>query len=239
MCIEKVLPTGFKSLDQVLDGGFHGKSLNFISARPGMGKTSFALQLAVGMAKHNGKTVYYYNGCLSGDLRWRIARQQADNTDISKKQIIIDYAYVTPCPLRERLSLIPNLGAVIVDDIEGMYPNSCVEAETRERDFSSVIQELKSIAVEFDIPVIGIAGMIRSIEWRDDKRPTLRDFLYYHIDATGENSDTVLLLYRDRYYYFDADLSAEIIIAKNNYGTTNTLHFHWSYNRLAFSERTS
>ena len=59
MSLDNIVPTGFQSIDQVLNGGFHNKSLNIIAARPGMGKTALALQLAVNMAKNSGKSVYF------------------------------------------------------------------------------------------------------------------------------------------------------------------------------------
>ena len=98
-----------------------------------------------------------------------------------------------------------------------------------------IIRELKLIADDLGIPVIGLSQLRRTVEDRQDHRPALHDFLAK--DAIEQYADTVLFLHRDAYYDYMADTSTtEIIVSYNRYGNTDILKFSWSDDTLTFSE---
>lgn len=235
MSLDHVIPTGFQSIDQILNGGFHSKSLNIIAARPGMGKTAFALQLAVNMAKNSGKSVCFLTLEMTTEqLNRRVKELIQKGEKLSESSILfVDSASITPNQIRKKLSSIQDLGAVFLDYVQLMEPNnghvqgienSCM-----------IIRELKLIADDFGIPVIGLSQLRRTVEDRQDRRPALHDFLAK--DAIEQYADTVLFLYRDAYYDYMADKStAEIMVSYNRYGNTDILKFFWSDETLTFSE---
>lgn len=235
MGLDYVVPTGFQSIDQILNGGFHNKSLNIIAARPGMGKTAFALQLAVNMAKNSGKTVCFLTLEMTTEqLNRRVKKLIRKGEKLPESSILFDDSVsITPNQIREKLSNIQDLGAVFLDYLQLMEPNNG-HIQGMENS-CMIIRELKLIANELGIPVIGLSQLRRTVEDRQDYRPTLHDFLAK--DAIEQYTDTVLFLYRDAYYDYMADTStAEIIVSYNRYDNTDILKFFWSNETLTFSE---
>lgn len=230
MRLNEVSSTGLQSMDQILAGGFHNESLNIIAARPGMGKSAFALQLAINMAKSSGKTVCFFSFEMStGQLNLRLKKLVGKETELSELPISLDDpCWITPNLIHEKLSNIQNLGTVILDYVQLIRQNEAQIQGWQKQNLCEIIQELKQIAKEFKIIVIGISQLPRTTEDRRDHRPTLYDFLCMD-NAMEQYVDTVLLLYRDAYYNQTADQSSmEIVVAKNRYGKTDTLKFRWS-----------
>lgn len=200
MHLNEAVSTGLLSMDQILAGGFHGGSLNIIAARPSMGQLNLRLKELIGK-----------------------------ETEISELPISLDDpCWITPNLIREKLSNIQNLGAVILDYVQLIRHNEAHIQGWQKQNLCEIIRELKQIAKEFRIIVIGISQLPRTTEDRRDHHPTINDFLCMD-NAMEQYADTVLLLYRDAYYNHTADRSSmEIVVAKNRYGKTDTLKFCWS-----------
>ncbi len=230
MHLNEVVSTGLQSMDQILAGGFHCGSLNIIAARPGMGKSTLALQLAINMAKSHGKTVCFFSFEMSmGQLNLRLKELIGKETEISELPISLDApCWITPNLIHEKLSNIQNLGAVILDYVQLIRHDEAHIQGWQKQNLCEIIRELKQIAKEFRIIVIGISQLPRTTEDRRDHHPTINDFLCMD-NAMEQYADTVLLLYRDAYYNHTADRSSmEIVVAKNRYGKTGTLKFCWN-----------
>lgn len=213
------LSTGFKVLDAVTNG-LNGGELILIGGRPGMGKTSFALNLALNMAnglkgKERSAVAFFsmeqslsqlrerflssitripsmkiIKGELSADEFQRIAKA---SENLEKMPLYIDDTpALSPADLRERCRRIKDdpekgLGLVIIDCLQ------LIKDEKR----SLILQRLKEIAKEFDVPVIVLSQLTRAPENRKDKHPRLNDIRDYK-DLSA--ADKVLFLYRENYY---------------------------------------
>ncbi len=243
--------TGFSGLDRVLAG--MGKSdLVLVGARPGMGKTSFALNVATNVAKQTKKTVCIFslemsaeqlvNRVLSsealvnsytlrtGDLGpedWEhlaVAAGELAGCDI----LIDDTSGMTVTAMKAKLRRVKNLGMVVIDYLGLMTGDR--HNDNRVQEVSDISRSLKIMAKELMVPVICCAQLSRGPESRTDKRPMLSDLR--DSGAIEQDADTVIFLYRDEYYKTDAanqDASiAEIIIAKNRHGSVGSVNMGWN-----------
>ncbi len=244
--------TGFSGLDRVLAG--MGKSdLVLVGARPGMGKTSFALNVATNVAKQTKKTVCIFslemsaeqlvNRVLSsealvnsyslrtGELSpddWEhlaVAAGQLAGCDI----LIDDTSGMTVTAMKAKLRRVQNLGLVVIDYLGLMQGDG--HKDNRVQEVSEISRSLKIMAKELMVPVICCAQLSRGPESRTDKKPMLSDLR--DSGAIEQDADTVLFLYRSEYYKTDEaagqDTSvAEIIIAKNRHGSTGTVSMGWN-----------
>lgn len=144
MKYENVISTGFQSLDEVLGGGFHSGSFSIIAARPGIGKTTFAMQCAAGMIKNTEKKIYI----LSLEMDSEHIKKKYSDLSEDNRIIIDDTALITHSQLCANLNGIPDLGAVIIDYFQLINTDSRVCGQ------KEIVRELKQIATELDIPVI-------------------------------------------------------------------------------------
>ena len=226
MSNKNIIPTGFNVLDEALYGGFHNGSLNIIAARPGMGKTTFAMQCAAGMSKNSDKKIYIMSLEMSAE---QVKRKFSDISKI-ERIIVDDSAPITLSQMRKKLMGIPNVAAVIVDYIQLITANGSVKG-----DFANLTedaQELKQLAKDLDVPIICTSQLSRQVDEREDYRPLLPD-----IESLRQNVDVILSLYREGYYdRTAADSTAEIAILKNNYGDCNVLSLYWDNYSPKFSE---
>ena len=182
------LSTGFKALD-IFAGGLNGGELVLIGGRPGMGKTSFALNLATHIAQQE-KNVLYFNFNDKADyFDCRFLTIFAKNK-IKKTLPVHFYRDFFP-PLESICKTIrdfsADVGAIVIDYLQ------MIEGEKR----SLMLQKLKEIAKEFDAPVIVLTQLTRAPENRKDKRPRLNDIRTYKDLSVV---DKVLFLYRESYY---------------------------------------
>lgn len=234
MKCENTISTGFQSLDQVLDGGFHGGSLNVIAARPGMGKTIFALQCAAGMANAIDKKIDIFSLEMSRDY----IKDKFTELCTRDSVILEDTAPITRSQIWARLAGVPDLGGVFIDCLQLLQSDGdpCGENASSADEIS---RELKRIAREFDIPVICTSRLPRSLEKRRDCRPILKDL----DEASGglvQDADVILFLYRHAYYNIaemENPTEAEIIVAKNRFGSTANLPFRFEDEIPQFSEK--
>ena len=244
--------TGFSALDRVLAG--MGKSdLVLVGARPGMGKTSFALNIATNVAKQTGKAVCIFslemsaeqlvNRVLSsealvnsyalrtGDLTpedWEhlaVASGQLSGCDI----LIDDTSGMTVTAMKAKLRRVKNLGMVVIDYLGLMQGDK--HNDNRVQEVSEISRALKIMAKELMVPVVCCAQLSRGPESRTDKKPMLSDLR--DSGAIEQDADTVIFLYRSEYYKTgeatDQNTSiAEVIIAKNRHGSTGTVNMGWN-----------
>ena len=234
------IPTGFADLDNAL-GGLNKSDLILIAARPGMGKTSFALNLVLSAAQKSGKDVAIFqlemsdmqlttrmissealvdsyklrSGELGGDDWGRIAETVKVLADC--EIFIDDTTNITVTNMKAKLRRIKNLGFVVIDYLQLMKGES--HTENRVNEVGDISRNLKIMAKELGIPVMVCAQLSRASEKRDDKRPMLSDLR--DSGAIEQDADMVLFLYRDEYYSNadDALSTAEVIVAKNRHGS--------------------
>ena len=243
--------TGFSALDRVLAG--MGKSdLVLVGARPGMGKTSFALNIATNVAKQTKKAVCIFSLEMSADqlvnrvlssealvnsytLRtgeltpedWEhlaVAAGELAGCDI----LIDDTSGMTVTAMKAKLRRVQNLGMVVIDYLGLMQGDG--HKDNRVQEVSEISRSLKIMAKELMVPVVCCAQLSRGPESRTDKKPMLSDLR--DSGAIEQDADTVIFLYRSEYYKTDEnnqDTSiAEVIIAKNRHGSTGTVEMGWN-----------
>ena len=247
------LATGLPDLDQTILG-LNAGELILIAARPGMGKTSMALNIALHVGKTSGKTVAVFSlemareqlttrllageglvdsqklltGKLSAD-EWR--RVGAAATTISATDIRIDdNPSLSVADMNAQCRRIPNLGLVVIDYLQLMQSAGSGHSwsnESRTQAVSDMSRMLKIMAKELNVPVICLSQLSRANESRQNKRPMLSDLR--ESGAIEQDADIVLALYRDGYYNKECENPnlAEAIILKNRHGETGTLELMW------------
>ncbi len=213
--------TGFSGLDRVLVQMGKG-DLIIVGARPGMGKTSFALNIATNVAKSTNKSVAIFSLEMSGEqlvtrilsseamvdshsLRTgQLANEDWDNiadviSSLSGCEIYIDdTSAITSTEMKSKLRRLPNLGLVVIDYIGLMQSTS--NSDNRAQQVGEISRNLKIMAKDFGIPIICCAQLNRGTESRpgSGKRPTLADLR--DSGSIEQDADIVLFLYRDEYY---------------------------------------
>ena len=252
------LSTNFSSLDNYLMGLGAG-NLVLIAARPGMGKTAFALNIAENIGVKDNKTIAVFslemsteelaNRMLSshsgvtnnkfrkGDLvdnEWIRLNQSAEI--LSKTNIYLDDTPgITVPQIKAKLRRLKNVDLVIIDYLQLM--ESAKKTDSRTQEVSDISRALKLMAKEFGIPVIALSQLSRGPESRPDKRPQMSDLR--ESGAIEQDADMILLLYRDDYYNkenSDNPGVCECIIAKNRHGSAGTVELAWSGENTRFSD---
>ena len=243
------MQTGFSGLDKMIVG--MGKSdLVLVGARPGMGKTAFALNLAVSAAKRTGKAVCIFSLEMSAEqLVSRLLSGEAlvDNmklrsgelsdedwqklahasSELSETRILIDDTTgITVAAMMSKLRRVKDLGLVVVDYLGLMQSEQ--KRDNRVQEVTEISRNLKLLAKEFKVPVICCAQLNRGTESRNGNRPMLSDLR--DSGAIEQDADIVMFLYRDEYYNKDSNnpqSTAEVIVAKNRHGSTGTVNMGW------------
>ena len=254
----KGTPTGFGALDRVLVGLGAG-DLVLVGARPGMGKTAFAMNIAVAAARRTKKKVCVFSlemsveqlvtrllsseGMIdnyhlrSGDLsveEWEKLAHAA--TMLSETQILIDdETGVTVAGMISKLRRVgDDLGLVVVDYLQLMQADGR-RSDNRVQEVAAISRALKLMAKEFGVPVICCAQLSRGPEGRTDKRPMLSDLR--DSGAIEQDADSVMFLYRSDYYDMKNPVSeAEVIIAKNRHGSVGNVKLGWYGKYTKFTE---
>ena len=243
-------PTGFSALDRTLVGLGEG-DLVIVGARPGMGKTSFCMNLATNIAKSTKKNVCVFSlemsaeqlasrmlssealvdsyAIRSGELTSEQYKQLADAAaELSESNILIDDTTgVTVTRMKAKLRRVKNLGLVVVDYLQLMQGEGR-RTDNRVLEVGDISRGLKILAKELKIPVICCAQLSRGPESRTDKRPMLSDLR--DSGAIEQDADIILFLYRDEYYKEPGpgeQSVAECIVSKNRHGSTGTVKLSW------------
>jgi replicative DNA helicase len=242
--------TGFSDLDRVLVQLGKG-DLVLIGARPGMGKTSFALGIAANVAISSGKKVCIFSLEMSAEqLVTRIISSEAmidsyalrtgkldtkqwqdiaaTTTKLAGCNILIDdTAGITVSGMKGKLRRVQNLGLVVIDYLQLMQSDK--KTDNRVQEVGDISRGLKLMAKELNVPIICCAQLSRGPESRTDKRPMLSDLR--DSGAIEQDADTVIFLYRDEYYdtknQGDEGNVAEVIIAKNRHGSLGNVKVGW------------
>lgn len=242
--------SGFSDLDNVITG-LNKSDLLIIAARPGMGKTSFVLNMATNVCRHTtGKEVVVFSLEMSKEqlatrmlsseslvnsgslMTGRISNDEwiklADGARrLSSMDIYLDdTAGITVVQMKAKLRRMKNLGLVIIDYLQLM--SSGRKIDNRVNEISEITRQLKLMAKELNVPVITLSQLSRSVESRTDKRPVLSDLR--ESGSIEQDADIVMFLYRDGYYNKQAEdvTLAECIVAKNRHGETGTINLRWN-----------
>lgn len=249
--------TGFTLLDSITSG-LNKSDLIIIAARPGMGKTSFAMNIATNVARRSGdKEVVTFNLEMSKEqLATRILSTEAlvDSNSLRNGRIngedwvklatsagylstlplyIDDTASMTVQQMKAKLRRTKNLGLVIIDYLQLMESTS--KSDNRVVVISEITRQLKVMAKELNVPVILLSQLSRAVEGRTDKRPMLSDLR--ESGSIEQDADIVLFLYRDAYYNKESQRQniSECIVAKNRHGETGTVELIWDGQYTRFS----
>ena len=253
-------PTGFADLD-FITAGLHPSDLVIVAARPAMGKSAFALNIATNAAVRANVPVAIFSLEMSKEqMTNRILCSEAmvdsnkvrtgkiEDDDwtklaeasgaLSTSQIFIDDTPgISAMEIRakcRKLSLEKGLGLVVIDYIQ-LVQGSNKKNGSREQEISEISRSLKILAKEIGAPVIALSQLSRSVEQRPDHRPMLSDLR--ESGAIEQDADIVMFLYRDDYYNEDSEKKniAEVILAKHRAGSTGTVELAWlgSYTKFA------
>lgn len=258
------LPTGFIDFDQMTTG-LHAGDLVIIAGRPGMGKTSLAMNVAENVAIEQGQPVLVFSMEMSAEQlamrvlssfgrinQQRLRRGELDDTDWSRLSSTGGLLRKAPLYIDETGALSPNelrarsrriaarhgVKLIIVDYIQLMQvPNT---RENRTNEVSEISRNLKALAKELKIPIIALSQLSRGVEARDDKRPRMSDLR--ESGSIEQDADIVVFVYRDEYYTRENCSEpgmAEIIIAKHRNGPTGKIkaRFLGEYTRFDNVER--
>ena len=253
------LSTGLSALDQKITG-LNRSDLILLAARPGMGKTSMALNVALRVAKAERKAVAIFSLEMSREqLATRLLSTEAlvENqrlrtgllretdwdkiagaaTVLSQTEIVIDdNPLLSVADMNAKCRRLDNLGLVVVDYLQLMTSSGGGgRGENRQQVVSDMSRMLKIMAKELNVPVICLSQLSRANEKRDDKRPMLSDLR--ESGAIEQDADIVLFLYRDDYYNEDSEKHniAECIVAKNRHGETGKVELRWMPEYTQFS----
>jgi replicative DNA helicase len=241
------LATGFTDLDE-LTAGLQAADLIIIAARPAMGKTALAVNIAEHAALRSKKAVAIFSMEMSASQLafrllaslGRINQQHLRTGDIQEEEwprlssavallseakiFIDDTPALSPAELRaraRRLKREHDLGLIVIDYLQLMQVPG--NKENRATEISEISRGLKALAKELDIPVIALSQLNRSLEQRTDKRPVMADLR--ESGAIEQDADLILFIYRDEYYNPESSEkgTAEIIIGKQRNGPTGTI----------------
>lgn len=252
------IPTGFSDLDFFITGLNKGDLL-LLAARPGVGKTSIALNIARNAAVKSGCDVAVFNlemprnqvvlRLLSSEAgidlkKLRMADLKEDEWDrlalatqvLSAAPIYIDdSSTVSVAEMKARCRQLKKLGLVIVDYLQLMSTGR--KDGNRVLEVSELSRAMKIMAKELNVPVLCLSQLSRAPEKRDNKRPVLSDLR--DSGAIEQDADIVMFLYRDEDYNPDTTDKnvCECIIAKNRNGQTGTVKFHWMGQFTRFSSQ--
>jgi len=247
------LTTGLPDLDRSTLGLNKG-DLILIASRPGMGKTSIALNIALHAAKSSGKTVAVFSLEMSREqLAMRLLSSEAfiDGKNLQRGRIkpeewrrladaaasisssdllISDDASLTVTDMNAQCRRVQNLGLVVVDYIQLMQSASGArgyQGENRVQIVSEISRMMKIMAKELNVPLICLSQLSRANESRQNKRPLLSDLR--ESGAIEQDADVVMGLYRDDYYNAESEQPniAELIILKNRRGETGMIELQW------------
>lgn len=252
------VPTGFYDFDK-LTSGLHPNELIIIAARPAMGKTAFALNIAVNAALATNKAVAIFNlemgaeqlmfrmlsaassvegnklktGKLSHD-DWKKINEAT--SELGDAPIFIeDTPGITIGEIRakcRRLASAGNLGLIVIDYLQ-LISGGHGYGNNRQQEVSDISRSLKTMAMELGVPVIALAQLSRNVEGRENKRPIMSDLR--ESGSIEQDADIVSFLYRDDYYTKQVDNPdgvsiSELIIGKHRNGATGTIELLFEKN---------
>ena len=254
------VPTGFTDFDNIT-AGLQGSDLILIAARPAMGKTAFALNIAAHAAIREKIPVALFSLEMSKDQlvnrilcmeamvdsnKVRTGKLEEDDWNklagvvgpISDSGIYIDdtpgisiMEIRTKC---RKLKMEKDIGLIVIDYIQLIQGSGNRKNGSREQEIAEISRTLKILAKELNVPVVALSQLSRAVEQRPDHRPMLSDLR--ESGSIEQDADIVIFLYRDDYYNPDSEDKdiAEVIIAKHRGGSTGTVKLLWMGNYTKF-----
>ena len=255
------LSTGLRDLDMKING-LNKSDLLLIAARPAMGKTSFALNIGLNVAKKYKKTVAFFSLEMSREqlvLRLMSGESFVDSQKMQTGKLseeeweklcmasavlsqtdirVDDNPSITVAEMNAKLRRVEDLGLVIIDYLQLMTGSGYGKSsENRVQVVGEISRSLKIMAKELNVPVICLSQLSRAVENRTDKRPIMSDLR--ESGAIEQDADAILFLYRDDYYNQDSEEKnvAECIVSKNRHGETGTVKLQWLPQYTTFADR--
>ncbi len=258
----KSIPTGIKDLDRTITG-LSRSDLILLAARPGMGKTSFALNIAKNAALKEKKKVAFFSlemtreqltsrllsnessvhgtklktGFLEDD-EWARLIEAGDT--LSKLELYLDDTPgITVPQMKAKLRRLRNVDLVLIDYLQLM--SSSRRTDNRVQEISDITRNLKCMAKELNVPVVLLSQLSRASEQRTEHRPLLSDLR--DSGSIEQDADIVLFLYREDYYNNASEMidenanrnTGECIVAKNRHGETRTVPLYWEGEFMRFT----
>lgn len=255
------IPTGFKQLDRMLSG-LQKSQLIVVAGRPGMGKTSFAINVAqhaavalgipaaifsLEMSREQLATRMMCSEALVDSQKTRVGGLTPDDynrlyeavDELTKAPIYIDdsptITVMEMLAKARRLKKEKGLGLVVIDYLQLMSGKD--RRENRQQEISGMTRSLKIMAKEIEVPVILLSQLSRASEKRDSKRPLLSDLR--ESGSIEQDADVVIFLHRENYYNKEADNVSQIIVAKQRSGPTGEVNVGWRGDQTRFAELSS
>ena len=255
------LSTGMRDLDTKING-LNKSDLLLVAARPAMGKSAFALNIALNVARTYKKTVAIFN--LEMSREQLVMRLLANESWVDSKKLatgkltdeewskislgaaalsqtdirIDDNPSITVAEMNAKLRRLDNLGLVIIDYLQLMQSSGYGKTnENRVQVVGDISRSLKIMAKELNVPVLCLSQLSRAVESRQDKRPIMSDLR--ESGAIEQDADSVMFLYRDEYYNENTEDKgvAECIVSKNRHGETGTVKLQWFGQYQLFTDR--
>lgn len=257
------IPTGIKELDETITG-LNKTDFILLGARPGMGKTSFALNIARHAAVKAGRTVAFFSlemgkeqlcsrllstEALVGGTKMRTGKLENDEwvrlveagDILSRANIYLDDTpSITVPEMKAKLRRLRTVDLVIIDYLQLMTGASRRNDGNRVQEISEITRSLKIMAKELNIPVLTLSQLARDSEKRTNHRPVLSDLR--DSGSIEQDADIVLFLYREDYYSSENEPgqetdrnSGECIVAKNRHGEAKTVPLHWQGEFMRFT----
>lgn len=258
------ISTGLHDLDKTLSG-LNKTDLMLLAGRPGMGKTSLGLNIALNVAKKYPKrTVAFFS--LEMSKQQLVTRLLANESFIDNKKLttgklsvdewsklgiassaisqtdlrVDDNPSITVAEMNAKCRRIDDLALVVIDYLQLMTSSGAKNTyggENRQQVVSDISRSLKIMAKELNVPVLCLSQLSRANESRQDKRPMLSDLR--ESGAIEQDADEVLFIYREDYYNKETEKQniAECIIAKNRHGETGTVELQWLPQFTTFADR--
>lgn len=257
------VPSGFYDLDRVTTG-FHENELIILAARPGMGKTAIALNMAVNVAVSTKKNIAVFNlemGAEQLAMRMISAAGQIDGYKLRTGRLehndwkrvneaisqladtnikIDDTPGITIGEIRAKCRRLASseegLALVIIDYLQ-LVSSTNKYIGNRQQEVAEISRSLKTLALELNVPIIAVAQLSRAVEGREDKRPLMSDLR--ESGSIEQDADIVAFLYRDDYYNKESRMDdnnsvVEFIIGKNRNGPTKTIELLFKKNTSTF-----
>ena len=256
------VPTGLADVEKVLNG-LHKSDLILLAARPSMGKTALALNIAVNAAKRDKVVALFSlemsceqigNRLLSSESKVNSLHLNTGNLsggdmnklvdaleDLSRLNIFIDDTPgISILDLRSKARRLKHevgdLDLIVLDYLQLMQGRSSRNTEmNRQQEISEISRSLKALARELNVPILALSQLSRNVEMRAEKKPQLSDLR--ESGSLEQDADIVLFLYRDEYYNRDESENenvAELIIAKNRNGPTTSVRLQFQKEYLLF-----
>ena len=255
------IPSGISDLDEITTG-LNRSDMIIVGARPGMGKTSFALNIARNVAVKSNRPVAFFN--LEMSREQMVNRLLSAEARVSSKKLRVgnltpeewgrialaasslcnapiyldDTASITVPEMKARLRRMKDLGFVVIDYLQLMQ--SAKRTENRVQEVTEITRSLKIMAKDLDVPIMVCAQLSRGTEKQGNHRPALADLR--ESGSIEQDADQVLFLYREEYYKNEkADPSSvetgtsEVIVAKNRHGELGTVKLAWAGEFTQFS----